>query len=475
MLSSTVTWQGYSSLFTGWHVCPCPPVITPEGGQGDSSPKLILDSPHVYFTNTGGHAEPSDVVHVKVGLATPVATNGTMRLEVDYPGCVNVWANSNRTCAVSLPMEWDVATMAQRSIYVEGADTVMFNSFSLAWRDENSQVLLSTNIDFGVYCPVLDVINSVYADNGDLCNPVGIVTGTNACFALRFLGQAPIPPDIVWSIVEGDAGFVDEENTGERVRVASEMSGQRVTLRAQIGDCRSRPPEVSAYVVDPMRVKLTVWIVGDDFGTYYPIEESAVSNMVTYANKAFEQLGVSFYIDTISYTNHYDWLKICDDDGNQDLVERRELVDMTKNSNGLEIYFIDNIGKKIKANNDLYGIVVSTNWTISTLAHEIGHSFGCADIYPMHRDNTSIGLSDNKPEKSHAPDDWNNGDGCRYYSPDLTQKQLIERMLMCGYETGARKDITAGMVYGFNKTNECGMVKTGFIKDECRINLRLHQ
>ena len=474
MLSSTAAWQGYSSLFTGWHACPCPLVITPEGGQGDSSPKLILDSPHVYFTNTGGHAEPSDVVHVKVGLATPVATNGTMRLEVDYPGCVNVWANSNRTCAVSLPMEWDVATMAQRSIYVEGADTVMFNSFSLAWRDENSQVLLSTNIDFGVYCPVLDVINSVYADNGDLCNPVGIVTGTNACFALRFLGQAPIPPDIVWSIVEGDAGFVDEENTGERVRVASEMSGQRVTLRAQIGDCRSRPPEVSAYVVDPMRVKLTVWIVGDDFGTYYPIEESAVSNMVTYANKAFEQLGVSFYIDTISYTNHYEWLNISSNNV-QDLVLRRELVDITKNSNGLEIYFIDTIGEKIKANNDLYGIVVSKNWSIDTLAHEIGHSFGCADIYPTHRDNTRIGLSDNKPKKSHSPDDWNNGDGCRYYSPDLTQMQLIERMLMCGYNTEARKDITAGMVYGFNKTNECGMVKTGFIKDECRINLRLHQ
>ncbi len=139
-----------------------------------------------------------------------------------------------------------------------------------------------------------------------MCNPVGIVTGTNACFALGFLGQAPIPADIKWSIVEGDARFVNEENMGERVRVVSDSSGQRVTLRAQIGDCRSRPPEISAYVVDPMRVKLTVWIVGDDFGTYYPIEEPAVSNMVAYANKAFEQLGVSFYIDTLSYTNHYD-------------------------------------------------------------------------------------------------------------------------------------------------------------------------
>ena len=55
--------------------------------------------------------------------------------------------------------------------------------------------------------------------------------------------------------------------------------------------------------------------------------------MVTYANKAFEQLGVSFYIDTISYTNHYDWLNISSNNV-QDLVLRRELVDITKNSNG---------------------------------------------------------------------------------------------------------------------------------------------
>ena len=52
---------------------------------------------------------------------------------------------------------------------------------------------------------------------------------------------------------------------------------------------------------------------------------------------------------------------------------------------------------------------------------------------------------------------------------------MIERMLMCGYETGARKDITAGMVYGFNRTNECGMVDTGFIKEDFRRNLRLHR
>ena len=59
--------------------------------------------------------------------------------------------------------------------------------------------------------------------------------------------------------------------------------------------------------------------------------------------------------------------------------------------------------------------------------------------------------------------------------PNVTQMRLIERVLMCGYKGGARRDITAGMVYGFNRTNECGKVDTGFIKDDFRRNLRLHQ
>ena len=240
MLSSTVAWQGYSSLFTGWHVCPCPPVVIPEGGQGDSSPKLVIDSPRTFFTNSNGGAEDS--------------------------------------------------------------------------------------------------------------------------------------------------------------------------------------------------------------------------------------------IETISHTNKTTWLDIRNDDRTQNLVLRREIANLTQNSFGLEVYFIDRIGGNIKANNDEYGIVVSTNWTSDTLAHEIGHSFGCADVYPTHWDNARISLPDNVVRREHAPLDWNNGDGSRYYSPNLTQMKLIERVLMCGYNVGLdRRDMPSGPIYGFNKTNECDNVDTGFFVDGTRRSLFLHR
>ena len=192
--------------------------------------------------------------------------------------------------------------------------------------------------DFAIYYPMINVINSSLFDNGDLCNPSGIVVGTNACFALEFGSVHPPASEIRWSVVEGAASFVDGCDTGERVRVSSAVPGQRVTLRAQIGGCRSRPPEISAYVVEPLSVKLTVWIVGNNDGSYYASDATTVSNMVRGVNKIYEQIGVSFYIDSISYTNRGEWLRLCDSKGNYLRQRRFDLANASRNTGGVELY-----------------------------------------------------------------------------------------------------------------------------------------
>ena len=50
-----------------------------------------------------------------------------------------------------------------------------------------------------------------------------------------------------------------------------------------------------------------------------------------------------------------------------------------------------------------------------TLAHELGHAFGCADVYPCMKHQPEIDIPDSVLSESHAPLDWNNGTGCRYY------------------------------------------------------------
>ena len=52
--------------------------------------------------------------------------------------------------------------------------------------------------------------------------------------------------------------------------------------------------------------------------------------------------------------------------------------------------------------------------------------------------------------ESWLPGDWNNGTGCRFYSPILTQQDLIQRLLMFGEGDGTKADIPYGMVFGLS-------------------------
>jgi len=474
-LEASAIWGGYNRTlaWSGW--CPC--IWHDECGQNEDAPRLVLAMPRTLFTNGDGGAEPSDVVRLTAGLFSPVATNGTLTLDAGLGEFANVWTTSSRTERVNLPVTWNVADEPCRIFYIEGAEDIArsIDLFSLAWRDGNGNAIMSTNHDFAVYYPKVNVVNNSLFDGGDLCNPAGIVVGTNACFAIEFGMVHPPANEIRWSIVEGNAQFVGGD-TGERVRVASTVPNQRVTLRVNVDDCKSRPPEISAYVVDPLAVKLTVWIVGDKDGSYYASSPETVSNLVLGVNKIYEQIGVSFHIDSIYYTNNVEWLDIQTKDKRYcDLAVRRKLVNLTKNSNGLELYFIDRVAPISLANHDAYGIVAGTNVTAKSLAHEIGHAFGCADVYHVKKAKEKTPLPDSAAFSGRAPLDWNNGTGCRYYEQTITQQQLIRRLLMCGYDYPDGKDLSSGSVWGYSKHGSTGLVDVGFFTNGGRRTLRFRQ
>ena len=90
------------------------------------------------------------------------------------------------------------------------------------------------------------------------------------------------------------------------------------------------------------------------------------------------------------------------------------------------------------------GVMVSTNSCITTLAHEIGHVFNLTDIY----DETSTGAVVGLADKDHTPSDWNGGTGVRYYERGTLHSDLIRMMLMYGYSSDTRGDITIGDVFG---------------------------
>lgn len=474
-LEAQFSWEGYSAVSGLWGRCECGRQPSGGDGGGDPPPHLVFDMPSVFFTNNDGGAEMSDIVEVTVGLESPVVTNGLLTVNLLSFGTdqtVKAWATSNRTQRVNLPLSWDVMEMPMRRIYLEGAHVsgTFRDEFNVQWTDYLFDVRQELYKTANVYCPIAEPVNSSLHYGGDLCNPAGITTGTNACFAIDFAGETrPFESEIEWSVVEGSARFIGG-NTGSRVRVASDAPGQCVRLRAQVGDCRSRPIEMKALVVEPLSVKTTVWIVGNRNGTYYARDASAVSNIMTDVNKIYEQIGVSFYIDSISLTNRYDWLnlKYSGSRIGYDIGKRRELANISKLTGGIELYFIDELARGKNANHDRYGIVVSTNGTATTVAHEIGHAFGLADIYPTRKQKPHWALPDPMLFAGHAPDDWSNGDGCRYYRMGLSQEDLIQRLMMCGFGVHGRYDLSFGMIYGYAADGVDGMINVGFFSGNNR-------
>ena len=462
------SWEGYSRSFLWSGYCPC--------RYPASYRELVLDSPSVFFTDDNGGAQDSDMVMLTAGLSGAGEFGDTLRLDLDDP-CfgLNVWTSSNRTERVSFPVEWRADEHNTTNLFVEGAMAIPggLNFFTIHWLDVNGRGKDGLSKPFAVYCPIVNVINNLLYDNGDLCNPCAIVTGTNACFAVEVDLFEPDPHEIRWSVVEGSAWFVGGKDYGTRVRVASNTPGQRVKLRVQIGDCRSRPIEMCSYVVDPMDVKLTVWIVGDDTGEYYANNEVSVRDMVAGANKIYEQAGVRFYIDSISYTNRDDWLDLGKDD--KYVLRRQELVSLTSNSGGLELYFVRTVKQDVIANDNKYGMVLSGASTAKVLAHEIGHCFRCPDIYYVKKSDGRTPLQELFVNESHCEHDWSNGSGCRYYKSDISQVDLIKRLLMCGKDIADARDLSLGSVHGYTKFDGEGPVDVGLFNSGYRRALRPHQ
>ena len=468
-LGATASWEGYSARFFSWAYCAC----GENGGDGGEtvSSGMWLSVPRVIFTNNNGGAELPDLAPLRLSFVSASATNGFVSLSCSHDGSdVIVWADTNKQERIMMPFCLEVSGSFATNFYVEGAcvssskDKVSFTADFL--EEEFGEPKMSTVRKTTVYYPIANVINSTVCDNNRICNPSGIIVGSNACFVVEFPGLAPSAEEIVWSVVEGPARFVGG-NTGERVYVTADAPDEVVKLRVQVGDCVSRPIEFTAFSVEPLSVKITVWIVGNKEGTYFARTANEVRAMMTEVNRIYEQIGVSFYIDSISYTNCEDWLDISMLKGEEricNLIERRKLVNLSEGTNGFELYFINRISERAAANSDRYGIVLSSNATARGLAHELGHAFGSADISHVKKSDRKTWITNDVACESSAELDWNNGSGCRYYKSGASQSNIICTLLMCGFQFSYSLDMGAGFIHGFNKNDEEGNIDVGFFR-----------
>ena len=213
-------------------------------------------------------------------------------------------------------------------------------------------------------------------------------------------------------------------------------------------------------------VRLKCWIVSDatNSGGY---TAEAITNIVNGVNEIYAQVCVKFEIDSISSTNDA-YL------ANVHFTNSTQLVSLTSidnNTGMLELYFVPILDGGVTAFHSRRGIVVGPAANVRTLSHEIGHACGLRDIYDTHQ-GTNHSVS-GYPTKDRMPDDWG------WYPTNVTQKMVIGRLLMYGYYSPQKADLSYGDVFGLYYTNsryrvagkwkvikvwESGMAPVGFGK-----------
>lgn len=183
------------------------------------------------------------------------------------------------------------------------------------------------------------------------------------------------------------------------------------------------------------------WIVAEDDGGT-PHTPSSISNCVEELNGIFSQVAMSFAVKSLLQTNstHLTHIVLTDD------KQIGELFSLARQEGGLEVYFIKTITGNANAFHTPSGIAVSSTHNRTTLAHEVGHACGLDDIYDWHRETTLVVTG--MPTGERLPHGWG------WYPPAVSQADVVRRLLMYGYDTSDKGDISSGDVYGLYYESE---------------------
>ena len=211
-------------------------------------------------------------------------------------------------------------------------------------------------------------------------------------------------------------------------------------LALMLGACCSGAP-----------VKLFCWIVADDNGISSHTEAS-VSNHIDAVNRIYSQVAMTFERESMITTNstrltHVDY---------SNSVQKAELYDIGGRTGGLNVIFVETINDHADAFCGTRGIVVSSSVNPTTLAHEIGHACGLSDIYDDYRETALVVTG--PPDETRFTDDWG------WYPDYVTQADIVRRLLMYGYNTTGKGDISRGDIYGLWYTNVLNAAGTRYDK-----------
>ena len=274
-------------------------------------------------------------------------------------------------------------------------------------------------------------------------NPSGIVLGGTATFRVDIAPDA-FPDAAVHWIAEPASRVSFPDGTNGRVVLVRGKTPGDVSLRVEIDGYTDAHPVANARVVPLATVKADAWIIRD--GDNWARTEAQVVDLFDEANDILSQVGVRISLDSVSSTNRPDWFDLTDPPGV--LQTANQIVSLTNGTGGLVYYFVNDIpgyrGLRTGAS-----ILVEGDGSGQTVAHEAGHVFGLSDIYAWD-DESPLVLDPTMPlVRNHLSQDWgSDSENDGFYPPNLTQSNIVERLLMFGRGRHDAVDIPRGDVWG---------------------------
>lgn len=193
-------------------------------------------------------------------------------------------------------------------------------------------------------------------------------------------------------------------------------------------------------------VPVDVYAVAKQDGSCVSIERTGFNVLLSEVNSIYSQVALSFELRSYTVIGNDEMLRI---DTNTEFIN---ILDSCPSTNGLPVYvFQEIVGAESGLALEGEGCGIEASAGARVLAHELGHMCGLADIY------ASVNVSHDQPNaeelsvrEEFAKEEWQPMDWGRYRK-DVTQGELIDRMLMNGHnyvnaDNGV--DLTAGDVYG---------------------------
>lgn len=304
---------------------------------------------------------------------------------------------------------------------------------------------------FGVVSITLEPI-TLRPGNGStlpLFNASVIELGSNTTYEIS-VEPSNIPSDhIVWRVPTGSVGFVGT-NYGRTVTVQGNAAGT-ATLAVDIRDFAGPTPMIQMQILAVQTSKVFVYVIADSNGVP-ATTQSRIDDLLRGVNDIYKQVGIRFLQEGQSATvTNSAWVDISASNNFQEFFD---MCSTAQKSGGIELYFVRDIDSGIRGLNYSSsgpdaGCAVSTNGDFRTVAHELGHACGLADIYDV--DSSGVSLPDALVRQAWASKDWNGGSSPLYYPSTLDHKVLINRLLMYGFGGNgiSKADIPSGRIYGY--------------------------